>query len=102
MREKGGAMYGEHLLACGTLWARFGDVQAGRELVRAMDSTDESVRILARILLQQADHASKELIAEALAQGEIAVGTANLFGFEPDEKWEIESLAPRASAAELA
>ncbi len=95
-------MYGDHLVLCGMVWAQFGETNAGMELVRALDSSDEAVRVLARILLQRTNGGSKELLGEALMMDEISVSTASLCGFEPGEEWEIKSLgtAPWTASAE--
>jgi hypothetical protein len=75
-------MYGNYLVLCGMVWSQFGKQDAGLELIRALDSEDENVRVLARVLLQQGGAGSKELIGEALAQREISVDVALLCGFE--------------------
>jgi|SRR5271166_2282223 len=77
-------MYGDYLVMCGMVWSQFGEHNAGLELIRALQSPDPDVRVLARILLQQAG-GSKELIADALAQNEISTSTATLCGFEQDQ-----------------
>lgn len=75
-------MYGNYLVLCGMVWSQFGKQDAGLELIRALDSEDENVRVLARILLQQGGAGSKELIGEALAQDEISIDVAMLCGFD--------------------
>jgi len=77
-------MYGEHLVLCGMVWAQFGEEDAGLELIRALTSPDPDVRVLARILLEQANGSSKELIGDALAEDEISVSMANICGFSKD------------------
>ena len=78
-------MYGDYLVLCGMVWGRFGEQDAGLELIRALHSPDEAVRVLARTLLEQTNGGSKELLGEALAQDEISVSMANLCGFDKDE-----------------
>jgi hypothetical protein len=74
-------MYGDYLVMCGMAWAQFGRQDAGLELIRALDSPDQDVRVLARILLEQASDGAKELIGEALAQDEISPSMAKLCSF---------------------
>jgi hypothetical protein len=89
-------MYGDYLVMCGMVWAQFGKQDAGFELIRALDSPDQNVRVLARILLDQATEGSKELIGEALALDEISVGMAQLCGFEQNHRSKLKD--PTASA----
>jgi len=79
-------MYGNYLMLCGMVWAQFGKEDAGLELIRAMDSTDPDIRVLARTLLAQANGGSKELLAEAWANAEISAHMASLCGFEQDRR----------------
>ena len=71
-----------YLVLCGMCWARFGQESAGRELIRALASSDDMVRVLARTMLEQAGGVSKELIGQALAENEISEGMASLCAFE--------------------
>ncbi len=95
-------MYGNYLILCGMVWAQFGEQDAGLELIRAMASTDQEVRVLARTLLEQANGGSKELIGQALAEAEISAGMASLCAFEgqqPKSKsWNSGIWFPAASA----
>jgi hypothetical protein len=75
-------MYGNYLVLCGMVWAQFGEQDAGLELIRAMSSGDQEVRVLARTMLEQAHGGSKELIGQALAESEISVSMARLCGFD--------------------
>jgi hypothetical protein len=75
-------MDANYLVLCGMVWAQFGQEAAGRELIRALASSDELVRVLARTMLEQADGGSKELIGQALAEDQISVTMASLCGFE--------------------
>lgn len=96
-------MLGEYLMLCGLAWAQFGAEEAGLELIRAMSSSDQEVRVLARTLLEQASGGSRELIAEALAQEEISATMASICGFEQDGKsksaaWNAGIWFPTGSA----
>ena len=77
-------MYGDYLVLCGMVWGRFGEQDAGLELIRALHSEDEAVRVLARTLLEQTNGGSRELLGEALALDEISPSMANLCGFDKD------------------
>jgi hypothetical protein len=79
-------MDANYLVLCGMVWARFGQESAGRELIRALASSDDWVRVLARTMLEQAGGVSKELIGQALAEDEISVSMASLCAFEQGER----------------
>jgi hypothetical protein len=96
-------MDANYLVLCGMVWAQFGQEDAGRELIRALASSDEMMRVLARTLLERADGGSKELIGQALAEEEISASMASLCGFEqgPPSKpqgWDSSMRYPAASA----
>jgi hypothetical protein len=84
-------MDANYLVLCGMVWAQFGHEQAGRELIRALGSSDEVVRVLARTMLEQADGGSKELIGQALAEDQISVTMASLCGFEQSQGSKLKS-----------
>jgi hypothetical protein len=71
-----------YLVLCGMVWAQFGQESAGRELIRALASSDDMVRVVARTMLEQAGESSKKLIGQALAEDEISAGMASLCAFE--------------------
>jgi hypothetical protein len=75
-----------YLVLCGMVWAQFGQETAGRELIRALASSDDIVRVLARTMLEQAGGSSKELIGQALAEDQISAGMASLCAFEYGER----------------
>jgi len=83
-------MYGDYLVMCGMAWAQFGREDAGLELIRALNSPDQDVRVLARVLLEQASEGAKELIGEALAQDEISPSMAKLCSFGQGSRSEIK------------
>jgi hypothetical protein len=66
------------------VWSRFGEVDAGLELIRALGSPEHEMRLLARTMLDQGGEGSKELIGLALAQQEMSLTQAFLYGFESD------------------
>jgi hypothetical protein len=75
-----------YLVLCGMVWAQFGQESAGRELIRALASSDDMVRVVARTMLEQAGESSKELIGQALAEDEISAGMASLCAFEQGQR----------------
>ena len=96
-------MDANYLVLCGMVWAQFGQEDAGRELIRALASSDEIVRVLARTMLERAGGGSKELIGQALAEDEISVAMASLCGFEQGQRskhksWDGGVWYPAASA----
>jgi hypothetical protein len=84
-------MDANYLVLCGMVWAQFGQEDAGRELIRALASSDEGVRVLARTMLEQAGGGSKELIGQALAEDEITVDMASLCAFELSQPSTLKS-----------
>jgi hypothetical protein len=89
-------MYGNYLVLCGMVWSQFGAQEAGRELIRALASSDPDVRVLARTLLEQSHGGSKELIGEALAEEEISASMASLCGFDKGQEPGVERLGGTA------
>jgi hypothetical protein len=97
------AMDANYLVLCGMVWAQFGEKDAGLELIRALASSDEGVRVLARTMLEQAVGGSKELIGQALADDEISAVTASACGFEQSQRstlknWNAGIWFPAAAA----
>jgi hypothetical protein len=96
-------MDANYLVLCGMVWTQFGREDAGRELIRALASSDELLRVLARTLLEQAGGNSKGLIGQALGEDAISVSMASLCAFEdgPASKfksWDEGVRFPAASA----
>jgi hypothetical protein len=44
-------MDGDYMFLCGVMWCRFGQQEAGKELLRATTSMDPDMRALARAML---------------------------------------------------
>jgi hypothetical protein len=96
-------MDANYLVLCGMVWAQFGQEDAGLELIRALASSDDGVRVLARTMLEHAGGGSKELIGQALAADEISASMASLCGFEQGQpstlrSWNGGVWFPEASA----
>ncbi len=96
-------MDANYLVLCGMVWAQFGQETAGRELIRALASSDEMVRVLARTMLEQGGGCSKELIGQALAEDEISASMASLCAFAQGQRskfksWDGSGWCPAATA----
>jgi hypothetical protein len=76
-------MDSNYVFLCGMVWAQFGKEDAGLELVRALASPDQDVRVLARAMLSQAG-GSKALIGQALLQNEISADMAHMCSFDSE------------------
>ena len=63
------AMESEYILACGIVWRKTADPVAGQELVEALESDDQEVRMLAQSLLAECGEASMSLLENAVAAG---------------------------------
>jgi len=85
-------MYSSYLVLCGMIWARFGDQDAGLELIRALASPHEDVRVVARAMLEQAAGGSRELIGLALVHDEITPELATLCAFENAQGSKLKDL----------
>ncbi len=84
-------MDANYLVLCGMVWAQFGQEDAGLELIRALGSSDDGVRVLARTMLEHAGGGSKELIGQALAADEISASMASLCAFEQGQRSTVKS-----------
>ena len=62
-------MNADYMLACGVVWRRTGDPEAGWDLVDGLKSRDPEVRVLARTLLAESGESSMGLLESALAVG---------------------------------
>ena len=81
-----------YVFLCGMIWARLGNEDAGLELIRALASPDQDVRVVARAMLEQAAGGSRELIGQALFQDEITVELASVCGFENEPNTKLKHL----------
>jgi hypothetical protein len=57
------------MLACGFLWQKTADPEAGWELVEALESPDPRLRLLAQTLLVENGQDSMRLLEDAVATG---------------------------------
>jgi hypothetical protein len=71
-----------YIFLCGIVWARSQEEAAALELIRATASPVPELRVLARVMLQQGEDHSRQLIGEALSQGQMSAVQANLCAFE--------------------
>jgi hypothetical protein len=59
----------DYMLACGVVWRRTADPEAGWDLVDGLKSRDPEVRVLAQTLLIESGESSMGLLESALAVG---------------------------------
>ena len=59
----------DYMLACGVVWRRTADPEAGWDLVDGLKSSDPEVRVLAQTLLIESGESSMGLLESALAVG---------------------------------
>jgi hypothetical protein len=81
-----------YVFLCGMVWAHFGEEDAGLELIRALASPDQSLRVLARTMLEQSADKSRPLIGFALACDEISADLAQLCAFENSPQSKLQTL----------
>lgn len=68
----GFAMNPDYMLACGIVWRKTADPEAGLELVEGLESPDLKVRALAQALLIDGAENSMRLLESALAAGVVS------------------------------
>jgi hypothetical protein len=66
----------DYVLACGIVWRRTADPEAGWDLVDGLKSRDPEVRVLAQTLLVESGENSMGLLESALAVGIVDPGLA--------------------------
>ena len=69
-------MNSNYVFLCGVMWCRFGQQDAGKELLRAADARDPEMKALARAMLTKGAHRLRDL--EKRAQ----LGSRTIFGGE--------------------
>ena len=62
-------MDANYILACGIVWRKTADPEAGWELVEALESPDPCLRSLAQSLLVENGEGSMDLLESAVARG---------------------------------
>jgi len=62
-------MNASFMLACGIVWQRTADPEAGWELVEGLESADPCLRLLAQSLLVENGEHSMDLLESAIAAG---------------------------------
>ena len=68
----GFAMNPDYMLACGIVWRKTADPEAGLELLEGLQSSDLRVRVLAQALLIDGAENSMRLLEAALAAGAVS------------------------------
>ena len=69
-------MDASYMLACGIVWRKTADPEAGWELVEALESPDPCLRLLAQGLLVENGEDSMDLLEGAVAQGIVSPDVA--------------------------
>ena len=62
-------MDANYVLACGIVWRKTGDPEAGWELAEALKSPEPRLRLLAQNLLIENGEVSMDLLEDAVVQG---------------------------------
>ncbi len=62
-------MNADYMLACGVVWRKSADPEAGWELVEGLESRDPALRVLAHTLLVESGDNSMGLLESALTAG---------------------------------
>ncbi len=62
-------MNADYMFACGAIWRKTADPEAGWELVEGLESKDPQLRLLAQALLVESGESSMGLLESALAAG---------------------------------
>ena len=62
-------MNADYMLACGVVWRKSADPEAGWELLEGLESRDPALRVLAHTLLVESGDNSIGLLESALAAG---------------------------------
>ncbi|MGC2475689.1 MAG: hypothetical protein WA485_15210 [Candidatus Sulfotelmatobacter sp.] len=66
----------DYVLACGIVWRKTADPEAGWELVEGLESEDPQLRLLAQTLLVESGESSMGLLENALAAGVVNADVA--------------------------
>jgi len=66
----------DYVLACGIVWRKTADPEAGRELIEGLESEDPQLRLLAQTLLVEGGESSMGLLENALAAGVVNADVA--------------------------
>jgi hypothetical protein len=62
-------MNADYMLACGIVWRKTADPEAGWDLLAGLESTDLELRLLAQTFLVESGESSMGLLESALAAG---------------------------------
>ena len=65
-------MDANYMLACGMVWRKTADPEAGWEVVEALESPDPRLRLLAQSLLVENGEISMDLLEGAVATGTVS------------------------------
>lgn len=69
-------MDSDYMFLCGLMWCRFGQQEAGKELLRATNSVDPDMSALAWAMLAKGARRLRDLEREALVSSRANLGEA--------------------------
>ena len=64
-------MQADYIVACGSAWRNMADPAAGSELLEALQSEDQEVRLLAQTVLAESGESAMTLLESAVATGAV-------------------------------
>jgi hypothetical protein len=85
-----------YMLACGIVWRKTADPDAGWELVEGLESSDPCLRLLARSLLVENGEQSMDLLESAVATGKVSPQVAGPLMAEILQSGEATTIGGKA------
>jgi hypothetical protein len=67
-------MDGIYMFLCGVMWCKFGQQEAGQELLRAANSADPDMSVLASTMLAKGAHALRDVERRAQTSSGTTLG----------------------------
>ncbi|MGA9507660.1 MAG: hypothetical protein WBV55_03330 [Candidatus Sulfotelmatobacter sp.] len=71
-------MDSNYVFLCGVMWCRFGQQDAGKELLRAADSADPDIEALARAMFAKGERRLRELEERTHSSFRLALNVMSL------------------------
>jgi hypothetical protein len=88
-------MDANYMLACGIVWRKTADPEAGWELVDALQSSDPSLRMLAQTFLVETGKDSMDLLEGAVARGALSPEVAGPCMAEILRRGQARQISPQ-------
>lgn len=92
-------MNANYMLACGIVWQKTADPEAGLELLEGLKSPDVDIRMLAQAFLVEGADASMGLLEDALSDGAVSPEAAGVCMVEILRKRQSKETNLEPSAA---